>query len=150
MPHSYTALTAHVIFSTKDRAPQIAPELRIRLFAYIGGIIRSTGGVLLAINAVEDHVHVLTRVSPTIALAEVVGKIKGSSSKWIHETPGMPRFVAWQRGYAAFSVSESTIPRVSAYIVGQQEHHRKVSFRDEFIALLRRHGIDPDLPHLWT
>jgi REP element-mobilizing transposase RayT len=102
------------------------------------------------VNGVEDHLHLLASMNVTMPIAEVIGKIKGSSSKWIHETfPDRSRF-AWQRGYGAFSVSESQVPRVAAYIKRQKIHHQKVSFRDEFLRLLQSHGISPDEKYLWT
>jgi REP element-mobilizing transposase RayT len=150
MPHSYTSIIVHVVFSTKDRRPQIDSALEERLYPYLGGILRELGGKLLAVNGVEDHLHLLAAMKATMSVAEAVGKIKGSSSKWIHETfLDRPQF-AWQRGYAAFSVSESQIPRVAAYIDRQKVHHAKLSFRDEFLRLLRAHGISPDETYLWT
>ena len=127
MPHSYTSIVVHVVFSTKDRKPQIDTALEERLYPYLGGILRELGGKLIAINGVEDHLHLLAAMTATMSVAEAVRKIKGSSSKWIHETfPDRPRF-AWQRGYAAFSVSESQISRVAAYIDRQKIHHAKLS-----------------------
>lgn len=101
-------------------------------------------------NGVEDHLHVLASLHATKSVAEVVGKIKGCSSKWIHETfPTRSRF-AWQRGYGAFSVSPSQVERVTAYIDRQKIHHAKVTFHDEFMRLLQGHGIATDEKHLWT
>jgi putative transposase len=150
MPHSYTSIVVHVVFSTKDRTPQLDTALEERLYPYIGGILRELGGKLIVVNGVEDHLHLLAGMKATMSVAEAVGKIKGSSSKWIHETfPDRQRF-AWQRGYAAFSVSESQIARVAAYIERQKIHHAKFSFRDEFLRLLQGHGISPDEKYLWT
>jgi REP element-mobilizing transposase RayT len=150
MPHSYTALRVHVVFSTKDRKNLIDDLLEERLFPYIGGICRELGGSLTAINGAADHLHLLATVDSMTAVAEFVGKVKGCSSKWIHETfPERSRF-AWQRGYAAFSVSESQTSRVAAYIGRQKTHHRTVSFRDEYVKLLESHGIPIDERYLWT
>ena len=125
MPHSYTSIVVHVVFSTKDRTPQLDAALEERLYPYLGGI---------------DHLHLLAGMKATMSVAEAVGKIKGSSSKWIHETfPDRQRF-AWQRGYAAFSVSESQIARVAGYIERQKIHHAKFSFRDEFLVSCRDTG----------
>ena len=85
-----------------------------------------------------------------MSVAEMVGKVKGSSSKWIHATFPERRRFEWQRGYAAFSVSESRMPHVAAYIEGQKAHHAKITFRDEFVRLLKAHGISPDERYLWT
>jgi REP element-mobilizing transposase RayT len=150
MPHSYTSIVVHVVFSTKDRTPQLDAALEERLYPYLGGILRELGGKLFIVNGVEDHLHLLAAIKATTSIAEIVGKVKGSSSKWIHETfPDRSRF-EWQRGYAAFSVSESQVPRVATYIERQKIHHAKVSFRDEFLRLLQGHGISPDEKYLWT
>jgi len=150
MPHSYTSMMVHVVFSTKDRQPQLDPTLEERLYPYFGGILREMGGMLLAVNGAQDHVHVLASMNATMSIAEIAGKIKGSSSKWIHETFHDRSRFAWQRGYAAFSVSESQAARVASYIARQKTHHEKVSFRDEFLRLLNAHGISPDEKYLWT
>jgi REP element-mobilizing transposase RayT len=150
MPHSYSSIMVHVVFSTKDRQPQLDNALEERLYPYLGGILRELGGKLFAVNGVEDHIHLLVSIKATMSVAEIVGKIKGSSSKWVHETfPDRSRF-AWQRGYAAFSVSESQVARVAAYIERQKIHHKKVSFRDEFLRLLQGHRISADEKYLWT
>ncbi len=150
MPHSYTSITVHVVFSTKDRKPHLDTALEERLYPYLGGILRELGGKLLAVNGVEDHIHLLAAMKVMTSIAEIVGKVKGSSSKWIHETfPDRSRF-EWQRGYAAFSVSESQVSRVATYIDRQKIHHQKFSFRDEFLRLLQGHGISPDEKYLWT
>ncbi len=150
MPHSYTSIIVHVVFSTKDRKPQLNPALEERLYPYLGGIVRELDGKLIVVNGVEDHLHLLAAMKATMSVAEMVGKIKGSSSKWIHETFPDHSHFAWQRGYAAFSVSESQIARVAAYIERQKIHHAKFSFRDEYLRLLRAHGISPDEQYLWT
>jgi REP element-mobilizing transposase RayT len=149
MSATYTSLLTHVTFSTKRRDPHISPELEARLLPYLGGIARQLGGKVIVSNSVVDHVHLLVELPPTIAVSEAIGKIKGSSSKWIHESfPDLHSF-AWQRGFGAFSVSRSRVPNVARYIEGQKEHHRRVRFEDELIALLRKHGIDFDDRYLW-
>ena len=150
MPHSYTSLMVHVVFSTKDRRPQIDTALEERLYPYLGGILRELRGKLFRVNGAEDHIHLLAAINATMSVAEIVGKIKGSSSKWVHETFPNRSLFAWQRGYAAFTVSESQVPRVASYIDRQKVHHEKFSFRDEFVHLLKAHGMSPDEKHLWT
>ena len=150
MPHSYNALNAHVVFSTKERTAQIDSSLEERLYPYIGGILRELKGRLLVVNGVDDHIHLLLAIPATESMAEIVRKVKGSSSKWIHDTfPDRASF-EWQRGYAAFSVSNSQLTHVARYIERQKIHHQKVTFRDEFVRLLARHGIAPDERFLWT
>jgi putative transposase len=150
MPHSYTSILVHVVFSTRDREPQLDLTLQERLYPYLGGIVRQSGGRLFTANGVEDHVHLLASLNGTLPITEVIRRIKGSSSKWIHETfPDRAQF-AWQRGYGAFTVSQSQVPRVAAYIERQKAHHAKMSFHDEFVRLLKVHAISPDERYLWT
>lgn len=144
MGHTYTSLLHHVIFSTKDRAPSLEAELKTRLFPYLGGIVRELGGVALSINGPTDHVHILASLPPTIALADFGGKVKANSSGWVHKTLPDRREFKWQVGYGAFSVSVSQRPKVLAYIADQEEHHRKVSFKEEFIGFLKKHNIAYD------
>jgi REP-associated tyrosine transposase len=150
MSHTYTSNLTHITFSTKRREPLIGPDLETRLLPYLGGIVRQLGGKLLVSNSVADHVHLLAELPPTIAISEAVGKVKGSSSKWIHDSFPEHASFAWQRGFGAFSVSRSNVPSVARYIEGQKEHHRKVRFEEEFVRLLRRHGIDFDDRYLWV
>jgi REP element-mobilizing transposase RayT len=150
MPHSYTALYTHVVFSPKNRAPQIDPVLEERLYPYLRGIVRELKGNLLIVNGVADHLHLLIAIPPMVSIAEMMRKVKGCSSKWIHDTfPERARF-EWQRGYGAFSVSQSHVSRVTEYIEQQKVHHAKWSFRDEYVRLLERHGIACDERFLWA
>jgi putative transposase len=150
MPHSYNVLISHIVFATKARAARLDRPLEERLYPYIGGIARELGARLYTINGVEDHVHLLASLPATSSTASVIGKLKGCSSKWVNETFPRRRRFAWQRGYAAFSVSQSRIPHVARYIERQKEHHRKVSFEEEYVKLLESHGISPDPRFLWT
>jgi REP element-mobilizing transposase RayT len=113
------------------------------LYEYLGGTIRGLKSTALEIGGVEDHVHILAKVSPTIAISDFLEKLKANSSKW---AKSVRRGFGWQDGYSAFTVSESQVERVRAYIRNQREHHKKTSFRDELIALLKAHGVqyDPD------
>lgn len=149
MSHTYAHLLVHVVFSTKDRAPRLTPELQPRLFPYMGGIVRELTGTALLINGTTDHVHLLLRLPATCALADLVRTVKANSSRWIHEDFPNPDRFAWQTGYGAFSVSESNCARVLNYIRRQEQHHRRLSFQDEFVAFLQRHGLEYDERHLW-
>jgi REP element-mobilizing transposase RayT len=150
MPHSYTNLLTHIVYATKSRRPLIDSTLEARLFPYFGGILRQLGGKLYIVNGAEDHVHMLIELPASIAVAEAVGKIKGSTSHWIHQSFSDRSEFAWQRGYAAFSVSKSNVSTVARYIERQKAHHKKQSFQDEFMALLRRHGVSVDENYVWT
>jgi REP element-mobilizing transposase RayT len=134
-----------LVFSTKDRRNAIAKEWQPRLWAYLGGICRNHEIIPLAIGGTENHVHLLIQLPPTIAPAKAVALLKANSSKWMGEQ-GHP--FSWQEGYGAFSVSSSNLDRVIRYIQGQDAHHRKTNFEDEFRALLRKHGVEYDLQHL--
>jgi putative transposase len=149
MPSTYTNLLYHLVFSTKDRIPLITNDLQEELYAYIGGIIRAEGGVQLEIGGITDHVHILAKIKPSIAVSEILGKIKANSSKWANDHKMNMRRFGWQEGYAAFSVSESQVPIVREYIQHQKEHHHKQTFQEEFVALLERHGIEYDPQYLW-
>ena len=144
MAHTYTCLLNHIIFSTKERAPFIDTALRARLFAYMGGIVRELGAVALSINGTTDHVHMLVSMPATIALSDFVSKVKANSSGWVHKTFPQQREFKWQVGYAAFSVSASQKPGVLDYIANQEEHHRKMAFKEELIAFLKKHEIEYD------
>jgi len=143
MPNTYTNLLFHIVYSTKYRKPLIKPSWQDELYGYMGGIIRAEKGILLVAGGIEDHVHLLAKLPPTIAVSDMLRLIKANSSKWAYGRPDVPYF-EWQAGYAAFSVSESNVPSVRKYIGSQEEHHRKQSFRDEYLALLRRHNIEFD------
>ena len=150
MPRSYTNLIYHIVFSTKNRQPLITAEREKRLYEYIGGIIRGLGGILLIINGVEDHVHILAKLRPDKALSDVLRELKASSSGWMHEVFPNAADFSWQNGYGAFTVSESQIPTVTDYIAKQKQHHAGQSFESEFVSLLRKNGIEVDMRYLWT
>lgn len=139
---SFTQLTYHIVFATKHRRGSITDDVRERLYEYIGGTIRAIKGHLVEIGGVTDHVHILARLPPTLALSDVIRDTKANSSKWLSETFQSHRSFEWQKGYSAFTVSYSQIPDVQRYIQNQQEHHKKMSFQDEYIAFLKRHGIE--------
>ena len=131
MGHTYTRLLTHIVFSTKGRYPFITEELGLRLYAYMGGIVREFGGTALRINGMRDHVHVLAAIPATSSVADLLRTVKANSSGWIHITfPNLQKF-AWQSGYPAFSVTPDQSEAVEAYIAGQADHHRKVSYQDE-------------------
>lgn len=144
MPGTYSQILLHIVFSTKLRRPHITADLRDRLYAYIGGIIRSENGSLYDIGGIEDHVHLLVRWRPDESVSNLMRVVKSKSSKWVHsEFPAMREF-AWQEGYSAFSVSKSQENAVKQYIANQAEHHRKEDFKSELLRLLRAHGIEFD------
>jgi putative transposase len=149
MPHTASNLLVHFVFSTKERAPLIFAEFLDDLHAYLGGIVREIGGKALIVNGTSDHVHILVRIPTTRSCAEIVRLLKANSSKWIHSKWPQQRTFSWQSGYGAFSVSESAVESVRAYVASQQEHHKKISFQDEFRAFLRKNNIVVDEKYLW-
>ena len=144
MSQSFTNLLYHVIFSTKDGRPLIKLDYQPRLYDYIGGVIRGVGGISLGINGTDDHVHVLAKLRPDRALSDVLRDLKSNATGWMHDVFPRLRDFHWQRGYAAFTVSQSNLKQVQRYIADQKEHHQKLSFRDEFIAFLKANGIEYD------
>jgi REP element-mobilizing transposase RayT len=148
MPSTHLSLNFHVIFSTRDRMPEIASDWRADLHAFLGGCIREVGGQPLTIGGIADHVHLLMRLRATHCLADVVRDIKAGSSRWVHEHLRRPTF-AWQDGYAGLTVSPSGIPSVFAYIGRQEAHHRKKTFQEEYVEFLRKSGIEYDDRYLW-
>ena len=149
MPHTYSRILLHVVFSTKNRRPLLKGEITSRLFPYVGGIVREFDAKMLAVNGACDHVHLLLSLPTGLPIADLMRTVKTRSSKWVHETMPAARSFAWQPGYAAFSVSESNLPQVKQYIAAQEEHHRNVSFMEEFLTLLRKHNIEFDEEMLW-
>lgn len=150
MPQTLTNLITHVVFSTKDRKPLIDNEIKPRLFAYMGGIIRELGGYPLCINGMADHVHLLIRLPPALPLSKALQTVKANSSKWVHQTWPQTTDFAWQPGYGAFTVSRSLVPNVAHYIANQEKHHQSREFCDEFVAFLQAHQIDYDEQLLWS
>ena len=146
---SYVSSYFHCVFSTKERRPLITPVLAERLWPFLGGIARNNQMKAIEIGGVEDHVHLLISLPSTLAIAKAMQLIKGGSSKWIHETFPEHRLFAWQEKYGAFSVSVSQLDNIIAYIKGQETHHKRMSFQDEFLELLKKHRIEYDERYLW-
>ena len=141
---SYTSLAYHIVFSTKERRPMIAPEILPRLIQYFGGLVRNLEGQMIEANGPENHFHILAILSHKIAVADCLREIKSRASGWVHETfAGMHGF-GWQDGYSAFTVSRSAIPEVARYVRIQQEHHKTMTFEEELVRMLKKHGIKYD------
>jgi putative transposase len=141
MSHTFTKNHQHIVFSTAGRRQLIEKSLQPKLWAYIAGICRNHGVFVRAVGGIEDHVHMLVELPPTLAVAKLVLTSKSNSSKWMNESR---RAFAWQKGYAAFSVSASNASAVENYVNRQAEHHKKISYENELIALLKKHDVDFD------
>ena len=141
MSHAYARNHLHVIFGTKGRRSSIKPTVQENLWAYIRGIARNYNMDLEAIGGTDNHVHLLLVLPPKLSLSHALRAIKANSSKWMNESGHL---FAWQEGYAAFSVSASLVEAVTEYIHNQPEHHKKRTFEQEFLALLKKHGIVAD------
>jgi len=141
---SHIRLQYHIVFSTKERRPMISEELMARLVPYIGGIIRDLGGQMLEAGGSDNHLHIATLLDQNCAMKDVLRKVKAGSSRWVHETFRGRDGFGWQDGYAAFTVSQSAMPQVVEYVRNQAEHHRKSSFEEEMLALLKAHGLNYD------
>jgi putative transposase len=148
MPQSFSSVHCHLVFSTKNRQPQIKSEFQSRLFEYIGGILRNQSCPLIAAGGMPDHIHLLVSLGRTISVADAVRVVKSNSSGWIHGELQIRDF-QWQVGYGAFAVSYSNIDQVRMYLANQEEHHRKQTFQEEFLEILRRHNIEWDERYIW-
>lgn len=149
MPQSFVCLNCHLVFSTKNRVPLIDPDLAPRLYGYTGGILDKMGGRLVAAGGMPDHVHLIVSLGKQMSVADTLRVIKANTSRWIHQTASNLRHFGWQAGYGAFAVSHSNLDEVKRYIANQQEHHRVRTFKEEFLALLRRHNIEYDERYIW-
>jgi REP-associated tyrosine transposase len=143
MAHTLTNLLFHVIFGTKGRVPSIDEDVRGSPHAYVGGIVRELNGIAIVVNGTADHLHGLIKLPPTLAISDAMRLVKTNSSKWMHDEKRRTKF-GWQSGYAAFTVSESGVRAVRAYIEQQEEHHRKKTFAEEYIEFLEKNRIPYD------
>jgi putative transposase len=141
MSHSYSNNYVHAIYSTKDRLNLIRPDFENRLYPFVASIARERGMRLLAAGGTSNHSHLLFLLPPTMSLASAVNTFKANSSRYMHE-----HYIdfSWQRGYSAFSVSPSQLDQVTAYIWSQHEHHKKMTFEEEFLILLKKAGVPHD------
>jgi REP element-mobilizing transposase RayT len=127
----------------------ILPELGERLWPFLGGIARQNQMKAIEIGGMPDHVHILVSLPSTLSIAKALQLLKGGSSKWVHATFPEHRLFGWQTKYGAFSVSVAQMDKTIHYIQHQEEHHRKMSFQEEFLALLKKHRLTYDERYLW-
>ena len=144
MSNTYTKIYIHYVFSTKCRRPIIRTEFEDRLWSYLGGIAQKHQMIPVSISGVTDHIHSLILLPPTLCVAKGVQLLKGGSSKWLNDHYFTDRSFKWQKGYGAFSVSESKVPAVVNYIRNQKEHHKGQTFKEEYLGFLQEYHIEYD------
>jgi len=146
---TYTQLLYQIVFSTKNRKPVMLDNKQRDLYAYIYGLLKNKNSHVYRINGIEDHIHIVTHIHPTISIASLVKDIKLASSDWIKENNHFPDFTGWQDGYGAFTYAISAKDNLINYVINQKEHHKKETFKDEYIKLLKEHGIEFDEKYLF-
>ena len=150
MPQSLTQIYIHLIFSTKHRKPFLGDlDFRTRTHAYLAGICKNLGCPAVTIGGTEDHVHILCRFGKTTSIADLVRDLKRDSSKWTKDQQPRLADFHWQQGYGAFSISPSHADALKAYIANQPEHHRRVTFQEEFRRICRKYGVEIDERYVW-
>ena len=147
MPQSLSNVIIHVIFSTKDHVPYLDENIRLRVHAYIATIIRDINGNAFRIGGTSDHIHIAASLPRTISQSDFVRKLKTESSRWIKEQ-GVNNF-SWQRGFGVFSIGYSNLGALINYIEGQESHHRKTTFKEEFIKFLKKYDVPYDEKYVW-
>ena len=141
MPNTYSQIYFHYVFSPKYRQSLIRPEIEEEIQKYISGIIKNQGQLLININGMPDHIHLLARLKPSMAPSKLIQTVKTNSSKWINNKKFFNFKFAWQVGGGVFSVSHRNIPGLINYLSNQKEHHKKVSFKEEYLTLLKHYGV---------
>ncbi len=149
MPQSLSRILTHLVFSTKHRECSLTPEVQKELHPYLAGVLDNIECPALRIGGVDDHVHLFFGLSCTMSIAEVVEKVKTSSSKWIKTKGAAFQSFHWQQGYGAFSVSQSDADAVIAYVRDQARHHQKMTFQDEYRKLLEKYRVTYDERYVW-
>ena len=148
MSHTYSNLLYHIVFSTKDRAPLIVKQIRPELFAYLGALVQELKGIPLIINGIDDHIHMLISLPPTVSPSDAMRFIKSNSSRWMSERTGAD--FGGQKGFGIFSVSRSGVNAVVKYLRDQEIHHAKRDFRSDFVAMLENNGVEFEEKYLWV
>jgi REP element-mobilizing transposase RayT len=149
MANTYTQLNVHAVFSVKDRENFLNSPIRAELHPYISGIIKSLNNFPLAVNGYKDHVHIFFELNPSNSISEIISKVKTGSTNWINTKKLMPGKFSWQNGYAAFTYSKSQRNDVINYIINQEMHHHKTTFKEEYLKLLEQYQIEFDTRYLF-
>jgi putative transposase len=146
---TYTQILYQLVFTTKDRKNILLADGQEKLYRFIWGILKNKNCHLYRINGTENHLHIVTHIHPTVAPALLIKDIKLAASDLIKNEKIFPSFNGWQDGYGAFTYAFSAKDNLIEYVKNQKEHHKVVSFRDEYIALLKEHGIEFDEKYLF-
>ena len=149
MPQSLVKNYLHITFSTKNRMPLIKSEIEDELQNYIGGICKSLECYPIKVGGYFDHIHILCLLSQKIALMKLIEEVKSHSSKWIKTKGDDFKSFYWQNGYGAFSVNPTEIELVKKYIINQHEHHRKMTFKEEYLKFLKKYNVEYDEKYVW-
>ncbi len=149
MPQSLAQILVHIIFSTKNRFPFLKDEVRDELHRYMAAILKEHESPAILIGSVQDHVHILCSQSKNYSISKLIEEVKKGSSKWIKTRSATYEKFQWQNGYGAFSVSQSNLESVQEYVANQEEHHRKLTFEEEFRSFLRKYQIEHDERYVW-
>lgn len=149
MSQSLSKIYIHLVFHIKYNSPLIRKEDKNSLFAYMGSVIKTNESIPIVINGVENHVHILCVMSKNISLAKLTEEIKRNSSRWIKTLDPHYANFAWQGGYAGFSVSQSLHERTKKYIENQEEHHKKLTYKEEVEKFLEEYGVDYNAEYLF-
>jgi len=146
---TYSQLYIQIVFVVKNRQALIKEDWEERLYQYITGVVQNKGQKMLAINGVSNHIHIFINIKPNCNISDLVREIKKSSNKFINENNFTPFKFQWQEGYGVFSYSHSHIDRVAKYVMNQKEHHRKKTFKEEYIEMLQKMNVDYDNKYLF-
>ena len=149
MANTFTQIYIQIVFAVQNRLSLLAPSWRTELFKYTTGIIKRRGQKLIVINGVADHIHIFVGMTPTIAISDLVRDIKAGSSAFVNQRRFTNGTFHWQEGFGAFSYSHADIDRVVRYILNQEEHHRKKTFREEYLEMLKEFAVEYDERYLF-
>ena len=149
MPNTYSQIYIQIVFAVKNRRALIKSDFETDLFKYITGIIQQKGQLLIAINGVADHIHILIAMRPTCMLSDLIREVKKASNTYINENKFIKYKFEWQSGFGAFSYNKEQVPMIVNYIKNQKEHHKKKRFKDEFISMLEDFGVEFNESHIF-
>jgi putative transposase len=149
MANTYTQIHLQFVFAVQNRISLIQSSSKDELYKYITTIIQNDGHKLLIINGMPDHIHILIGMRPTQSISDLMKEIKGDSSYWINQKGFTQGKFSWQEGYGAFSYSKGQVPTVINYIKNQEEHHKKKTFREEYLSMLKKYEVEFDEKYIF-